>query len=128
MSTRNAVWRNGSLSAQPADGRQIVVGGSNSEEKLMSASVTARRVAVFTLFLFTAWIAATTAASAMRPDPPDPAPQGTTHHAPVVAGGGPDLTVWLLAAITIVVLVAVAAGTASALHRRHLHSPTQPVH
>jgi hypothetical protein len=90
----------------------------------MSAPVTTRRVAVFTLFLFTAWIAATTAASAMRPDPPSQ-PGPPIHHAPAAASG-PDLTVWLLAAIAVVGVVAIAAGVATALHRHHLHPPTQP--
>lgn len=93
----------------------------------MSASAITRRVAVFTLFLFTAWMAAGAAANAMLPDPPGSGPHGSTHHVPAaVADGGPDLTVWL--AIAVVAVTVAAAGVAAGLHRRHLHPPTQAVH
>jgi hypothetical protein len=88
----------------------------------MSVPVTARRVAVFTMFLFTSWMAVTAAASAMRPEPPDtstPAP-------PDAPNGGLDLTTWLLAAVAIAVVVAVAAGVATTLHHRHIHPTTGP--
>jgi hypothetical protein len=94
----------------------------------MSAPVITRRVAVFTLFLFTAWMAVTAAANAMVPDPPDSGTNGPTHYAPATAAsGGLDLTVWLLAAIAVAAVVAGAVGFATALHRRHLHPPTQAV-
>jgi hypothetical protein len=95
----------------------------------MSSPAITRRVAVFTLFLLTVWMAATTAASAMLPDPPGSAPHGSTHPAPATAvDGGPDVTVWLLTAIAVVAVVVAAALVAAGLHRRHLHPPTQAAH
>lgn len=88
----------------------------------MSVPVTARRVAVFTMFLFTSWMAVTGAASAMLPEPPDtstPPPSDPT-------GNGLDLTTWLLAAVAVAVVVAVAAGVATTLHHRHVHPTTGP--
>jgi hypothetical protein len=93
-----------------------------SKEKLMSAPVTTRRVAVFTMICLTAWIAATTGASAMRPEPPL-APSGhSAHQVPTVtSSGGTDLTVWLWALIAVVAAAAIAAGVATA--RRHRIQP-----
>jgi hypothetical protein len=94
----------------------------------MSAPVTTRRVAVFTLFLSTAWLAATTGASALVPEPPASATRGHSHHVPGAGtSSAGDVTVWLLAAIGIVAVVAIAAGVAAVLRRNHLHSPTHAV-
>jgi hypothetical protein len=121
MSTRNAVWRPGVLSAQPVLDDRSSSGEGNSEEKVMSAPVTTRRVAVFTLFMFTALLAATTGASAMTPDPPG---SGTTGQTPAGASsGGPDLTVWLLAAVAVVLVAAIGVGIAKTLRHRHAQPP-----
>jgi hypothetical protein len=90
---------------------------SESEETLMSAPVIARRGAVFSIFLFTTWMAVTAAASAMVPDPQDT----SSYNAPPAADSGTGLTTWLLTAIAVAVVVAVAAGVATTLHHRHIH-------
>lgn len=83
----------------------------------MSFPTTARRVAVFTILLFTSWVAVTASASAMLPEPPDTSVPGGS----AATDSGLDLTVWLLVALAVVVVVAVAAGVATTLHRRHIH-------
>lgn len=85
----------------------------------MSAPVIARRGAVFTIFLFTTWMAVTATASAMLPDPQDT----SSYNAPPAADSGSDLTLWLLTAIAVTLVVAVAAGVATTLHHRHIHPP-----
>ena len=90
----------------------------------MSAPSTARRVAVFTMFLFTAVVSATAGASAMVPDPPASGPQGPAGRGPAAsAGGGPDLTTLLLFALAIVAVVLVSAGVAMTLRRHRIQPP-----
>jgi hypothetical protein len=95
----------------------------------MSASVITRRVAIFTVFVSSAWMAAAAGASALVPDPPAAGTHPSTHTMPATTGGsGLDLTAWLLAAFAVAIVVVVAAWVATALHRRRLQAPTQAVH
>jgi hypothetical protein len=102
---------------------------ATSEEKLMSAQSTTRRVAVFTLFLFTAVVATTTGASAMRPEPPASATRGHSHHAPTgTASSGADISTWLLTAVAVLAAVAIAAGIAAAVRHHRIQPPAAAAH
>jgi hypothetical protein len=104
----------------PVDDKKHPHGIQTKLGDLMSFPTNARRVAVFTIFLFASWTAVTAAASAMIPDPQDT----SSYNSPAPDGGGMDVTTWLLAAVAVAVVVAVAAGVAATLHHRHIHTPT----
>jgi uncharacterized protein HemX len=76
--------------------------------------------------MFTALLAATAGASAMTPDPPG---SGSTHQGPAAASnGGPDLTVWLLVALAVVLVAAIGVGIVKTLQHRHAQPPAIPAH